>query len=294
MAAAGLWTTFGQTITGTNTTQGLYIQQTNAGGDGFVGESQANNTTLVYVGVIGLGLPPTPTGNELTDGVEGVSSIFRGVAGFVTANGNGGAGVVGSNPATSGSGIGVLGFSQVDNGGYFFTASTSLPALVAQSAASSATNPGLSVIGTFTATGTKSFIQPHPTDPSKTIEYVCLEGGEAGTYWRGTAQLVNGEAIVTMPDHFRLVTNANGVTAQVTPLGPTSGLYVAERLVVRASPGAPLDTAFDFFVQGLRVGFEGHQPLRPARPSDSPKPIRPELYRAHALSDRPTEDVGGK
>jgi len=31
------------------------------------------------------------------------------------------------------------------------------------------------------ATGTKNFIEPHPTDASKKIRYVSLEGPEAGS-----------------------------------------------------------------------------------------------------------------
>ena len=41
--------------------------------------------------------------------------------------------------------------------------------------------------GNQTITGTKSFVEPHPTDPTKVIRYVSLEGPEAGTYFRGRA-----------------------------------------------------------------------------------------------------------
>jgi hypothetical protein len=194
-------------------------------------------------------------------------------------------GVVGSNPATTGNGWGMLGFSTPDRGGVFGTGANGVVGCEVQSNGAVAGQPGLSVFGTFTASGTKNFIQPHPNDPSKTIEYVCLEGGEAGTYWRGTAQLVDGEAVVEMPEHFRVITAGHDVTAQVTPLGPGM-LYVAERtnrrIVVRAMPGSPPDTSFDYFVQGLRLGFENHVPLRPVKPSDIPTKIRPELWQTRA------------
>ncbi len=35
--------------------------------------------------------------------------------------------------------------------------------------------------------GSKNFVEPHPTDPSKEIRYASLEGREVGTYFRGTA-----------------------------------------------------------------------------------------------------------
>src|SRR4029077_17827740 len=44
---------------------------------------------------------------------------------------------------------------------------------------------GVSYFGGLAGTGTKSFVEPHPTDASKLIRYVSLEGPEAGTYFRG-------------------------------------------------------------------------------------------------------------
>jgi hypothetical protein len=37
------------------------------------------------------------------------------------------------------------------------------------------------VTGTLTVGGSKAFVQPHPTDPSKQITFFCLEGNESGT-----------------------------------------------------------------------------------------------------------------
>ncbi|MBI1744105.1 hypothetical protein HYR54_13710, partial [Candidatus Acetothermia bacterium] len=73
-------------------------------------------------------------------------------------------------------------------------------------------NMELSSAGDLFVTGTKSFVQDHPTDPTKQIVYVALEGGEAGTYVRGTGQLVNGEAVIELPEHFGLVTNDQRLT----------------------------------------------------------------------------------
>jgi hypothetical protein len=50
---------------------------------------------------------------------------------------------------------------------------------------------------------------PDPSDPGKEIVYVALEGGEAGTYVRGTGQLNDGKAVLALPEHFRLVTAAD-------------------------------------------------------------------------------------
>jgi hypothetical protein len=107
--------------------------------------------------------------------------------------------------------------------------------------------------------GTKSFVQQHPTDPSQSIIYSALEGGEAGTYYRGTAQLVDGTARVDLPEHFGLVTEEEGLTVQVTPRDDCNGLFVEEvsttYLVVRELMGGSSDARFDFLINGVRAGF---------------------------------------
>ncbi len=110
----------------------------------------------------------------------------------------------------------------------------------------------------------KMFVQAHPLDQTKEIVYVSLEGPEAGTYIRGTAQLTNGEAVIELPEHFSLVTNDQGLTVQLTPFGELLQLYVVEksakRIVVREANGK--SGQFDYLVQGVRKGYENHQVIR--------------------------------
>jgi len=139
-----------------------------------------------------------------------------------------------------------------------------------------------------------SSAQPHPTDTSKTIVYGALEGGEAGTYYRGTAQLEKGMARVDLPEHFRLVTEEEGLTVQVTPRGDCNGLYVAEvtttTIVVMELQGGTSDARFDFFINGIRAGYQDFQvvvdteelgldtldqPPEPLPPPDEPQPAEP-------------------
>jgi hypothetical protein len=95
----------------------------------------------------------------------------------------------------------------------------------------------------------------------------ALEGPEAGTYIRGTAELRSGEARINLPEHFALVTNSDGVTATLTPVGGWLQLYVAEQatdhLVVREASGK--SGRFNYLVQGVRKGYEGHQVVRERR-----------------------------
>jgi|GEM_PF-1307238 len=124
------------------------------------------------------------------------------------------------------------------------------------------------IAGDLKVYGTKFFVQRHPEDPAKVITYASLEGPEAGTYVRGTAQLTGGEAVIELPESFHLVTADSGVTAQVTVLEDCNGLYVAdksaERIVVRELTGGTSDARFDYLVQGVRQGYEDLQVMRDA------------------------------
>ncbi|MGA2298975.1 MAG: hypothetical protein ABSG15_15630, partial [FCB group bacterium] len=121
--------------------------------------------------------------------------------------------------------------------------------------------------GNYTCTGSKSFVQQHPIDPNKEIVYVCLEGGEAGTYYRGSSNLVNGYKIIKLPEHFSLVTSTYAqITVQVTPRGDCNGLFVEsaneKEIVVRESKGGNSNVEFDYFINGVRSGFENHEVIR--------------------------------
>ncbi len=120
--------------------------------------------------------------------------------------------------------------------------------------------------GIYNAAGIKSWVNPDPEDPSKSIVYATLEGGENGTYWRGTARLERGRAVVIMPDHFRKVTSPDHpVTVTLAPRGECSGLMLVEtgneRIVVKEMMGGTSDVEFDFIIMGKRLGYEDHDPV---------------------------------
>lgn len=108
--------------------------------------------------------------------------------------------------------------------------------------------------------GAVSFVQNHPFDKKRVIVYASPEGDEVGVYTRGSARLENGEARVALGETFQWVTNPDiGLTAHLTPRGGWSELYVESvspnELVVKSAGGNPT-AAFDYVVQGLRIGFE--------------------------------------
>lgn len=242
---------------------GVYGVTTSGSHAGVYGTSAAGDAVFGQCAGGGSGVVGTTTDPNFA-GVNGQSTAGHGVYGYSSANMRNGVyglsqqnyGIIGETQNNAFAGI--HGFSQVGDG----VAGTTLAPL---------TNWGgsfvgdVGVSGNLVVTGTKSFAQPHPDDPAKAIVYVCLEGGEAGTYCRGTAQLETGACAVELPEHFRIVTAAAGITVQVTPAGPCNGIFVESfdnaRFAVRELMGGASDATFHWVVQGVRKGHEGHAPV---------------------------------
>lgn len=132
----------------------------------------------------------------------------------------------------------------------------------------------LAIAGDLFVKGSKSFVAADPDHADRVLVYTALEGPEAGTYFRGTAVTVGGEATIELPAHFAKTTEPSGLTVQLTPVGHWSRLYVADktprRLVVRDAEGRD-GVAFDFLIQGVRRGYAGRPVVRPAdAPTSNP------------------------
>jgi len=270
------------------TSYGLY--GTSSSSYGVYGKTLKNSASLagVYgmaesaVGVHGVsttrhGVQGASTSNH---GVHGSSTSSHGVYGTTSRSGTSYAGVYGSAASAVGvrgistirygvwgsstGQIGVYGASTSNTGVWGETSTASKYAGYFRNLSSSSGN-GVFVSGTLLVTSTKSFVQPHPTDRKKAIVYVCLEGGEAGTYCRGSGQLLNGRARIDLPGHFRLVTAEQGLTAVVTPTSMCAGLMVVTKtssyIVVQELGNGKSAATFDWKVNGLRAGYENHEPI---------------------------------
>ena len=222
-------------------------------GNGVYG--QAEDPGGIYAGVYG----------ENTAGVGvmgvGLSDTGIGVAGQAMASD--GAGVYGTNTA----GYGVSGYSPGNPGvygesfgsrGVYGKASNGVAGVYGEST----TGWAVFALGNLGVTGAKSFVEPHATDPAKEIRYVTLEGPEAGTYFRGTAQLVDGHARIEIPDHFQTVTAAQGLTVQLTPIGQAVVLYCITTSLESIEVGGTADVAFNYQVNGVRKAFADFAPVQ--------------------------------
>lgn len=70
----------------------------------------------------------------------------------------------------------------------------------------------------LTGTSTKTFVIDHPLDKARHLVHACLEGPEAGVYYRGTGRLAAGRATVKLPDYFEELTEPETRTVHVSPV----------------------------------------------------------------------------
>jgi hypothetical protein len=201
-------------------------------------------------------------GSDNSAGVLGVSvsrPTFPALAydaGVRGENGNGGLGVFGiTNSATAPSAGAIVGLlidssgAEVADGALGFRASNSV-------------TYGVFATGNMGATGTKPFVEPHPTDASKVIRYVALEGPEAGTYFRGRGRFQNGQAVIDVPESFRIVSDEEGLTVQITPIGTgfTMTTVVSANLDQITFRGNH-DVEFYYMVHGVRKAYKDWQAI---------------------------------
>ncbi len=216
------------------------------------------------------------TGSNSAVHGETSSSSGTGVSGEHTATSGSGFGVLGSSDSSSGYGVygstgagpyAVFGINSATSGFRRAVAgnasATSGTNYGVYGSTSSATGYGVYSSGDLGASGVKAFLQPHPTDPSREIRFVALEGNEAGTYFRGTAQLAGGAAVIEVPEAFRLATETEGLTVQLTSSGGPALLWTEEeslqRIVVRGSA----DVRVHYTVHGVRRGYAAIETIRP-------------------------------
>lgn len=208
-------------------------------------------TTGVQYGLLGIIL----SGSNRAAGVYGLISGLE----VNPTNDYGRGGVIGNLAdgiavvgLTSGSGWGVAGFhynqqtgGTLQTAGYLGFSSTS----------------GVHAVGNITATGTKSFVEPHPYDSSKAIVYIALEGNEAGTYFRGKGRFTGRTAVIDVPEDFRFVTDTEGLSIQVTPIGDLATVAVVsiglDEIVLKSSR----DVEFFYTVNGVRRAYRDVRPI---------------------------------
>jgi len=223
------------------------VTASGAGSAGVYGLASA--TSGVLYGLLG---KSGSVSNEAA-GVKGVDSG----GGLTSTAANLRAGVRGD----SASGVGVMGLSRATGVVGTLIDSTGNLLSAAYLGYAAGANAAVYAVGDISATGMKFFVEPHPSDPSKVIRYVALEGPEAGTYFRGTGHTTRGHAEIDVPESFRLVTDEEGLTVQLTPVGELVQLAIIEKSLNKITVRSSRDVAFDYEVKGVRRSFRNHQAI---------------------------------
>src|SRR5215831_18281615 len=269
------------------------------GTQGVTGINHFSGTLGVAMDRAVVGVLLDSAGNDLAEGWAGKSGStafgFYGVRGVLisTTAGQGAAGVQGSDiggiagPPNYSISAGVRGdsitnYGVLGNSDYVAIRGRNFSGTTFVSEGTLATSANaVEGFGNLSVTGAKSFVDPHPTDASRVIKYVAIEGPTPDTYFRGTGRIVGGRAVITVPEDFRMVTDEQGLTVQLTPVGALATLAVESQDLKQIRILGSRDVTFHYLVQGMRAGFEGWQPIQE---SDFFQPGGPEARMAGALN----------
>jgi hypothetical protein len=250
--------------TGTSWCALLFVENhsTNTVANCIAGIRGINAGSTAGIGVRGSSFPGTGVNFGVVGETASTSSGAAGVTG-TTAGGltnvfGGALGVFGNDGTASG--IGVLATSQ--NRGLDGARVNSLGALQTSGVVGYSGTSGVHSFNDITAGGTKFFIVPHPDDASKQIGYASLEGNEAGTYFRGRGRFVGGHAVIRVPEDFQMVTEDDGLTVQITPLGRMAQVGVISMDLYHIVAESSRDVEFSYLVQGVRRGYADLKPIQ--------------------------------
>ena len=236
---------------------------------GFNGLGVSAATNLAVAGNAGVSGQALATGVQLfgvrgstaETGTYGSAGVYGYVSGQTLANATGyyASGVRGESAAR-----GVMGLTYGTSyggvwGGYFANQTDVAPTTYSMLGYNG--TYGLYTVGSTYATGSKSFLEPHPSDPTKAIRYISLEGNEAGTYFRGRGAFSGHQAVIQVPEDFRIVTDAAGLSIQVTPIGDFASVAVVriglDEIVLKSTA----DVEFFYTVNGLRKAYKELEPI---------------------------------
>ncbi len=209
-------------------------------------------------------------------GATGISYGVHGNTNSTTSRAAGVAGDDGSTVANRDAGFGfstgMLGFgrngvggltSTIGGYGVFGVAEATTGAITGEGVLGFSTFGVHALVGSLSCAGcTTLFVDPHPTDATKTINYAALQGNEAGTYFRGTARTVDGYYVINVPEDFRYSTDSEGLTVQLTPVGAPATMYVVSEDLNQIIVQSSADVKFHYLVQGVRPAFKDFKAIQ--------------------------------
>ena len=126
--------------------------------------------------------------------------------------------------------------------------------------------------GTINVQSWKGFYIKHPNKPNHRLRHICLEGPEAGVYYRGR---LTGKNTIELPSYWEGLIDVDSITVTLTQIGSSQDLIVdaiewGKRVKVKSGNGTNIDCFYEVWVarhinpenhdEKLHVVYEGESP----------------------------------
>ena len=121
--------------------------------------------------------------------------------------------------------------------------------------------------GTINVQSWKGFDIKHPNKPNHRLRHICLEGPEAGVYFRGR---LKDSSIINLPDYWNGLIDPETVTVSLTQIGYSQDLIVekiewGKQIIIKSGTGANIDCYYTIQAsridgEKLIVEYEGQSP----------------------------------
>ena len=113
----------------------------------------------------------------------------------------------------------------------------------------------------------KGFDIKHPNKPNHRLRHICLEGPEAGVYYRG--RLTNAN-VIDIPDYWHGLIDPESITVSLTQIGYSQDLIIdkiewGKKIYIRSGTGVNIDCYYTIQAaridgESLIVEYEGSTP----------------------------------
>ena len=100
----------------------------------------------------------------------------------------------------------------------------------------------------------KGFDIKHPNKEGHRLRHICLEGPEAGVYYRGR---LKNEKMIRLPSYWKGLVNVDTITVQLQPVGAHQNIIVKrwddEFIYLQGQGGMPINCSIMYLVRELMV-----------------------------------------
>ena len=96
----------------------------------------------------------------------------------------------------------------------------------------------------------KNFDIPHPSKEGWRLRYACIEGPEAGVYYRGR---LKNQKIIKLPYYWKDLVSVDSITVQLQPIGAHQDIIVKrwddENIYLQAQGGLPINCFYHVYAE---------------------------------------------